>query len=249
MNFSLPMAVKLLVMMTLPANPKSSNLEDQLRTLQIHKENFVLPNPHVALMMALLVESLNKNEDDRTRQDIELIELVMALFKNLLAVPDPPVTNNAQNATRFQLQDDFIETLKKESVLKLYLVLAQNVEADKNRTMNVLLLETFYLLFRREDTQELVDTWYSFQRKRRLWVINWRRCERMLPFPALCHLLRAPFVTHVLEDRLLHKWKMPPRRFISCQSRNWPFEKRESILRLLLCVGDGPSLKRNLSLG
>jgi hypothetical protein len=165
MNFSLPMAVKLLVMMTLPANPKSSNLEDQLRTLQIHKENFVLPNPHVALMMALLVESLNKNEDDRTRQDIELIELVMALFKNLLAVPDPPVTNNAQNATRFQLQDDFIETLKKESVLKLYLVLAQNVEADKNRTMNVLLLETFYLLFRREDTQELVDTWYSFQKK------------------------------------------------------------------------------------
>lgn len=152
-------------MMTLPANPKSSNIDDQLATLQTHKENFVLPNTNTALMMSILVEPLNVPEDHRTRRDIELIELVLALFKNLLAVADPPVTNNAQNATRFHLQDNFIDTLKKESVLKLYLVLAQSVEADGNRTMNVLLLETFYLLFRREDPHEIVQNWYNFQKK------------------------------------------------------------------------------------
>jgi hypothetical protein len=61
------------------------------------------------------------------------------------------------SAHMLHLQDDFILALHREQFLQLFYILATQLESSPEaKSLNLLLLEIFYLILRREEPYELV---------------------------------------------------------------------------------------------
>lgn len=169
-----------MTMLTLPPNPKSVNHEGQYANLQQLKLSFISNGKaFFAVIVRLLADALSRKGKcvsqhyllrllfkmpqyiftiivrERKRRDVDMIELLLTLLKNLLAIPDAQPTQNAAVAPLTKLQDDLIILLDECKVLKLLIILAQQIDEPENRTYGVLLLEILFYLFKREEPSEL----------------------------------------------------------------------------------------------
>ena len=83
--------------------------------------------------------------------DWKLVQLVLTLFRNLLAIQEISTQQKAGgSATQFlSLRDRFLELLFQENMMEIILVLSQHVGGSCGylRQDNLLLLETFYYIF------------------------------------------------------------------------------------------------------
>lgn len=100
----------------------------------------------------LMVNPLNFrelfNEDDW-----KLLQLVLTLFRNILAILDIP---SLQKAGQFlSLRDRFLELLFRENVMDLIIVITQQIGGSRGylRQDNLLLLETFHYIFMGQDPE------------------------------------------------------------------------------------------------
>lgn len=86
-----------------------------------------------------------------TEEDWKLVQLVLTLFRNLLAIQEISTQQKAGgSATQFlSLRDRFLELLFQENVMEIIQVLSQHVGGSCGyfRQDNLLLLETFYYIF------------------------------------------------------------------------------------------------------
>ncbi|XP_042002147.1 protein timeless homolog isoform X1 [Salvia splendens] len=186
-------AVKVLVFLTMPIEPTSVDISQQIEYLWGLKSSITFSNI-VPVIVSLLENPLENLESESfTEDDWKLVQLVLTLFRNVLAIQDISTQQNAEgSATRFLfIRDKFLELLFQENVMDLILVLSQHTGGSQGylRQDNLLLLETYYHIFKgqnpeliakaylksyevEDDSENLVSSLQSFmteeQEKRRL---------------------------------------------------------------------------------
>jgi timeless len=132
------------------------NALQQAETLMEYKRAFCHHPSHLgprseqggilSIFMSLLAEPLSRIGNARTDTDHLTIELVLHLFRNLLAA-DHLVKSSASE----QLHHELIGLLDRELVLEILLVLAADIESRENAQYNLLLMELLNHLFRHQD--------------------------------------------------------------------------------------------------
>lgn len=92
-----------------------------------------------------------------SEDDWKLVQLLLTLFRNLLAIQDISIQQKAAgSATQFLfVRDRFLELLFQENVMDLILVLSQHTGGSQGylRQDNLLLLETYYHIFKGQDPE------------------------------------------------------------------------------------------------
>lgn len=150
-------AVKVLVFLSMPVEPSSNDVTQQTEYLWELKLA-VTCSDAVAVILSLLETPLeNLQTEVFTEGDWKLVQLVLTLFRNVLAVQDISVLQKASgSATHFlSLRDNFIELLFRENVMDLIVVLTQHVGGSSSylHQDNLLLLETFHYIFMGQDAE------------------------------------------------------------------------------------------------
>ncbi|WOK95730.1 hypothetical protein Cni_G04437 [Canna indica] len=144
-------AVKVLVFLTMPIDHSSDNVAQQIEYLWDLK-SAMTRHATIAVIVSLLEDPLCHLEQDTfTEDDWKLVQLVLTLFRNVLAIHDITLQQkSAGSATQFFcLTDKFLELMFQENVMDLILVLTQHLNDSSGYLQqdNILLLETFYYIF------------------------------------------------------------------------------------------------------
>ncbi|KAL5999069.1 hypothetical protein ACLOJK_010019 [Asimina triloba] len=150
-------AVKVLVFLSMPIDPASSDISQQIEYLWSLKKA-ATRNDTIAVIVSLLEEPLEHLEREVfAEDDWKLVQLVLTLFRNILAIQDITLYQKASGAaTQFlYLRDRLLEVLFHENVMDLILLLAQNIAGSCGylHKDNLLLLETFYYIFLGQDPE------------------------------------------------------------------------------------------------
>ncbi|KAK2654028.1 hypothetical protein Ddye_013884 [Dipteronia dyeriana] len=150
-------AVKVLVFLTMPIEPSSNDIPEQIEYLWGLKSAITCSDT-VAVIVSLLEGPLENLECEAfTEDDWKLVQLVLTFFRNILAIQDiPPHQKAGGSASEFvSLRDKFVELLFNENVMDIIIVIAQHVGGSRGhfRHDNLLLLETFYYIFMGQDPE------------------------------------------------------------------------------------------------
>ncbi|GAB4858390.1 hypothetical protein Ancab_009861 [Ancistrocladus abbreviatus] len=101
------------------------------------------------------------SSDAFTEDDWKLVQLLLTLFRNILAVRDISVQKAEESANHLlSLRDKFLELLSQENVMDLIIVFTQHVGGHCSylRQDNLLLLETFHYIFLDQDPESIAKT-------------------------------------------------------------------------------------------
>ncbi|XP_011076070.1 protein timeless homolog [Sesamum indicum] len=150
-------SVKVLVFLTMPVEPTSIDIAQQIEYLWGLKSAITFSDI-VPVIVSLLESPLENLENESfTEEDWKLVQLVLTLFRNLLAIQDISTQQKAGgSATQFlALRDRFLELLFQENVTDLILVLSQHTGGSHGylRQDNLLLLEVFYYIFKGQEPE------------------------------------------------------------------------------------------------
>jgi timeless len=104
----------------------------------------------LSIFVSLLAEPLSRTGNARTDTDHLTIEIVLHLFRNLLAA-DSLFLVTTGTATANQLHHEFVLVLERELVLDILYVLAADIERRENAQYNLLLMELLQHLLRHHD--------------------------------------------------------------------------------------------------
>ncbi|XP_052180758.1 uncharacterized protein LOC127793960 [Diospyros lotus] len=158
-------AVKVLVFLTMPVEPTSNDIAQQIEYLWALKSSITCSDT-VPVIVSLLESPLENLEREAfTEDNWKLVQLVLTLFRNILAVQDIPVHQQAGgSATQFlSLRDQFLELMFRENVMDLILVLTQHIGGSFGylRQDNLLLLETFHYIFMGQEPEFIAKANYK----------------------------------------------------------------------------------------
>ncbi|KAG7612788.1 Timeless C-terminal [Arabidopsis suecica] len=150
-------AVKVLVFLTMPIEPSSDDIPQQLEYLWGLKSAITFSNI-VAVIVSLLEAPLENLElDVFNEEDWKLVQLVLTLFRNLLAIHDVSPIQKAGESTCYflSLRDQFLEVLSRENVMDIVLVITQTIEGFNSllRHDNLLLLEIYHYILLGQDME------------------------------------------------------------------------------------------------
>ncbi|KAL8557351.1 hypothetical protein ACS0TY_004691 [Phlomoides rotata] len=150
-------AVKVLVFLTMPVEPTSHDISQQTEYLWGLKSAITLSGI-VPVIMSLLENPLENLESESfTEDDWKLVQLILTLFRNVIAIQDISTQQIAgASASQFLfLRDRFLELLFQENVMDLILVLSQHTGGSQGylRQDNLLLLEFFYYTFKGQEPE------------------------------------------------------------------------------------------------
>uniref|UniRef100_A0ACD5T745 Uncharacterized protein n=1 Tax=Avena sativa TaxID=4498 RepID=A0ACD5T745_AVESA len=150
-------AVKVLVFLTMPVDPSSEDVAQQIEYLWDLKAALTR-NVAIAVIVSLLEDPLDHLERTSfTEDDWKLVQLVLTLFRNLLAIQEITLPQKASGeATQLLfLADRFLELMFQENMMDLILVLTQHIDEPSGylKHENLLLLEIFHYLFLGRDPE------------------------------------------------------------------------------------------------
>ena len=108
------------------------------------------------VLVSVLEAPLSHEGTSRTEDDALIIELILTLMRNLLAIGagrpgSLPVPDRLLSATHF----DLVLSMDQEFFLDVLGVLSQNINARENRALNLLLMEIYHHLRRGTDPEAL----------------------------------------------------------------------------------------------
>ncbi|XP_062181662.1 uncharacterized protein LOC133885912 [Phragmites australis] len=150
-------AVKVLVFLTMPVEPSSEDVAQQIEYLWDLKAALAR-NVAVAVIVSLLEDPLDRLERTLfTEDDWKLVQLVLTLFRNVLAIQEITLPQKASGeATHLlSLANSFLELMFQENVMDLILVLSQHIDEPSGylKQENLLLMEIFHYLFLGRDPE------------------------------------------------------------------------------------------------
>jgi len=133
---------KLLVMLTLPAqHVVGRQLEDRIL---VDYGACLAANPAA---ISIFVSQLPLDPSQpQTEKSTNTMELVLTLFRNLLAIPNAPMSGVASDS-RAQVHEQLLVAFDNECVLSTISEMATLVEFPRYAEWNLLLLELMYLVF------------------------------------------------------------------------------------------------------
>ncbi|KAG0582042.1 hypothetical protein KC19_3G029100 [Ceratodon purpureus] len=144
-------AVKVMVFLTMPIDPSSVDIPQQLQYLRQFKAA-VLEDDAIGVIVSHLQDPLEHMESGTlTDMDGKMFQLVLTLIRNLLAVDDPSspfVRASVADSQALYIKDALIERLFNENVMDLLLALTQHVGGEQPflRQDNLLILEILHYL-------------------------------------------------------------------------------------------------------
>ncbi|KAL1206714.1 hypothetical protein V5N11_027273 [Cardamine amara subsp. amara] len=147
-------AVKVLVFLTMPIEPSSDDIPQQIEYLWGLKSAITFSNI-VGVIVSLLESPLENLElDVFNEEDWKLVQLVLTLFRNLLAIHDISPLQKAGESTCYflSLRDQFLELLSRENVMDILLVITQTFN-NLLRHDNLLLLEIYHYILLGQDIE------------------------------------------------------------------------------------------------
>ncbi|CAL4901739.1 unnamed protein product [Urochloa decumbens] len=144
-------AVKVLVFLTMPVEPSSDDVAQQIEYLWDLKAALTR-NVAMTVIVSLLEDPLDRLERTLfTEDDWKLVQLVLTLFRNILAIQEITLPQKASGeATHLLfLADSFLELMFQENVMDLILVLTQHIDEPSGflKEENLLLMEIYHYLF------------------------------------------------------------------------------------------------------
>ncbi|KAH9677418.1 Timeless family protein [Citrus sinensis] len=150
-------SVKVLVFLTMPIESSSNDIPQQIEYLWGLKSAITCSDT-VAVIVSLLEGPLENLEREAfTEDDWKLVQLVLTLFRNILAVQDIPLQQKAGGSAiqYVSLRDRFLELLFNENVMDIIIVITQHVcgSCGYFRQDNLLLLEIFHYIFMGQDPE------------------------------------------------------------------------------------------------
>ncbi|KAH9646679.1 Timeless family protein [Citrus sinensis] len=150
-------SVKVLVFVTMPIESSSNDIPQQIEYLWGLKSAITCSDT-VAVIVSLLEGPLENLEREAfTEDDWKLVQLVLTLFRNILAVQDIPLQQKAGGSAiqYVSLRDRFLELLFNENVMDIIIVITQHVcgSCGYFRQDNLLLLEIFHYIFMGQDPE------------------------------------------------------------------------------------------------
>jgi len=153
-------ATKVVVQLTMPIGvaDKNETKFKRLQQLQRFKSEFLRPGALHAFLRLLERPLSESGKSQRNQEDKLIVELVLWLLRNLLAVPDHVAKNMSsmsRNSHLAHLHSDFLVMLSEESVFEIVLFLAEYVSSEGNKEWNFVLLEIFYQIFRGAEAEDL----------------------------------------------------------------------------------------------
>lgn len=147
-------ALKVLVFLTMPIEPASSDITQQMEYLWGLKSSITCSDA-IAIVVSLLEKPLENLESEAfTEDDWKLVQLVLTLIRNVLAIQGIPM--KTQSATQFlSLRDRFLELLFNENVMDLILIVTQHFGGSCGFLSqdSLLLMETFHYIFMGQDPE------------------------------------------------------------------------------------------------
>ncbi|GAV84903.1 TIMELESS domain-containing protein/TIMELESS_C domain-containing protein [Cephalotus follicularis] len=147
-------AVKVLVFLTMPIEPSSFDIPQQMEYLWALKSSITCSDA-VAVVVSLLESPLENLDCELfTEDDWKLVQLVLTLFRNILAIQDIALNQKTGGSASHFLstRDRFLELLFHENVTDLIIIITQHV-CGYFRQDNLLLLEIFHNIFVGQDPE------------------------------------------------------------------------------------------------
>lgn len=147
--------IRLLTRLTMPLPEGTAQVAKQLEHLQQYKAAF-LDSDMLPVMVSWIQESLVKADSERTKDDLDRLELFLTICLNLLKVPDPTASRAGSVSDDWtHLHDRAVLAFHKEAILDVFVVIGTTMGGSKYA---LLMLDIFYHLFEREDPASLVSS-------------------------------------------------------------------------------------------
>ncbi|KAG9103444.1 Topoisomerase 1-associated factor 1 [Ceratobasidium sp. 370] len=126
---------------------------------QLHYKD-ALSRPEVLkALQNILMPCIAKDRRSRVERDVQIISLVLYIFRNLLALKDPPRTStslSSSSTSLSSLQSRLLVALRATGLLDLLLTCASNVDRPEFSEFSAVLLEISYLLVRGVGVRDVV---------------------------------------------------------------------------------------------
>eukprot|EP00240_Pyramimonas_obovata_P016171 CAMPEP_0118947626 /NCGR_PEP_ID=MMETSP1169-20130426/46376_1 /TAXON_ID=36882 /ORGANISM="Pyramimonas obovata, Strain CCMP722" /LENGTH=272 /DNA_ID=CAMNT_0006893879 /DNA_START=107 /DNA_END=922 /DNA_ORIENTATION=+ len=151
-------ATKLVVFLTLPVDPTSSNVVEQQRVLQLMKSAF-LDGETSTVIVSMIAEPLSRFEENgrMDETDTKIVQLILTLFRNLLCIPDSLHSSASAGDHMTHLKDNLLQRFFTESVMEVILLIAQDANREPFVQDNALILEIMHEVFKGQQPRLLVD--------------------------------------------------------------------------------------------
>lgn len=143
--------VKVLILITMAVSDKISQYDEQMSILRKHKMA-LLTKPFMSFLFSQLEQPLRRlrsggEGNEIETQDVQTVELVLALIRNILLIPDSP------RGLSSTLQDTLIGLFYDECILDAILIIIGISEDHKQ--WSLVLLDIIYFLFKKETPESL----------------------------------------------------------------------------------------------
>jgi hypothetical protein len=152
-------AAKLMFVLSRPPDPSSRTVSEQTTYLQHYKES-LLDSDVVAVFVLLLAETLGVEPDLRDPISVQRCDLLLWLLRNLLAVPDPPPTDDPVRDPLTRLHDRMLRLLQQEHFLPLFVFVCESLQVTETGGGDqwaLLLLEMLFYILRTETPESLMQ--------------------------------------------------------------------------------------------
>ncbi|KAF9266348.1 timeless-domain-containing protein [Marasmius fiardii PR-910] len=123
----------------------------QLLQSHLHYKAALLKPGVIQALFGIMIPPLVKPPRERMERDMQIVNVILHLFRNLAFIKDPPpnMDVSSDQAEFSTLQSKLIGALSETHTLELLLTIAANVDKDPLfENSNTLVLEVLYLLFR-----------------------------------------------------------------------------------------------------
>lgn len=122
----------------------------QLIQSHLHYKAAIAQPKVITALLGILLPCLAKDKKERKDRDVQIVNVILHLFRNLAFIKDRPVNIHASaNEAEFSsLQSNLTTTYQETHVFDLLLTIASNASDPFFNQWNTLVLEIFYLLFR-----------------------------------------------------------------------------------------------------
>ncbi|KAK9840302.1 hypothetical protein WJX74_007181 [Apatococcus lobatus] len=148
-------ALKVATFLTMPVNPDSQQQASQIGLMQRAADAFV-SSEALPVIVGLVVAPLERHPR-MTEEDALIVQLVIAFLRNLVTLPDPPLTPGSQREDRAHLRARLMQRLMDTHALELLNLMAQHVHERPFTNEGPVLMEIYAGLFRGVKAQHLVS--------------------------------------------------------------------------------------------
>ncbi|KAI0366585.1 timeless-domain-containing protein [Pilatotrama ljubarskyi] len=122
----------------------------QLLLAHLHYKAALLRPGVLQALLAITLPCLARDAKERTERDMQIVNVVLHLIRNLAFIKDPPpnMYGSADQAEFSTLQSRLVKGLSESHFIDLLLTIASNASDPMFNQWNTVVLEIFYLLFR-----------------------------------------------------------------------------------------------------